>query len=405
MNYRQDFPLLNTYPQLAYLDNAATTQKPQAVITAINDYYCKTNANVHRGIYKLSEAATIAYENSREVVADFISAEPTEIIFTSGTTASINLLAQYYFAKRVKSDEVILLSVQEHHSNILPWQQLANTNGNQLKYIPLTTELELNLTALTEILKTEKIAVLSLNHISNVLGSINPINEIVRITRKYSPKTKIVIDAAQSLAHQPIDVKAMDCDFLVASAHKAYGPTGIGFIYAKQELLADAEPFFTGGGMIAEVNEQFSTYTTGVEKFEAGTPNIAGAIGFAAAIKYITQIGWDNIMQHEKELTEKLMQGLKEISALTVYGTNNIANKSGVFSFNLAQVHPHDLAQILDQDEVAIRAGHHCAQILHKKILNVPASCRASLAIYNTAEDIDQLISALKAISITGLSR
>ncbi len=405
MNYRQDFPLLNTYPQLAYLDNAATTQKPQAVITAINDYYCKTNANVHRGIYKLSEAATIAYENSREVVADFISAEPTEIIFTSGTTASINLLAQYYFAKRVKSDEVILLSVQEHHSNILPWQQLANTNGNQLKYIPLTTELELNLTALTEILKTEKIAVLSLNHISNVLGSINPINEIVKITRKYSPKTKIVIDAAQSLVHQPIDVKAMDCDFLVASAHKAYGPTGIGFIYAKQELLADAEPFFTGGGMIAEVNEQFSTYTTGVEKFEAGTPNIAGAIGFAAAIKYITQIGWDNIMQHEKELTEKLMQGLKEISALTVYGTNNIANKSGVFSFNLAQVHPHDLAQILDQDEVAIRAGHHCAQILHKKILNVPASCRASLAIYNTAEDIDQLISALKAISITGLSR
>lgn len=405
MNYRQDFPLLDTYPQLAYLDNAATTQKPQAVITAINDYYCKTNANVHRGIYKLSEAATIAYENSREVVADFISAEPSEIIFTSGTTASINLLAQYYFAKRVKSDEVILLSVQEHHSNILPWQQLANTNGNQLKYIPLTTELELNLTALTEILKTEKIAVLSLNHISNVLGSINPINEIVRITRKYSPKTKIVIDAAQSLAHQPIDVKAMDCDFLVASAHKAYGPTGIGFIYAKQELLADAEPFFTGGGMIAEVNEQFSTYTTGVEKFEAGTPNIAGAIGFAAAIKYITQIGWDNIMQHEKELTEKLMQGLKEISALTVYGTNNIANKSGVFSFNLAQVHPHDLAQILDQDEVAIRAGHHCAQILHKKILNVPASCRASLAIYNTAEDIDQLISALKAISITGLSR
>lgn len=405
MNYRQDFPFLNTYPQLAYLDNAATTQKPQAVITAINDYYCKTNANVHRGIYKLSEAATIAYENSREVVADFISAEPTEIIFTSGTTASINLLAQYYFAKRVKSDEVILLSVQEHHSNILPWQQLANTNGNQLKYIPLTTELELNLTALTEILKTEKIAVLSLNHISNVLGSINPINEIVKITRKYSPKTKIVIDAAQSLVHQPIDVKAMDCDFLVASAHKAYGPTGIGFIYAKQELLADAEPFFTGGGMIAEVNEQFSTYTTGVEKFEAGTPNIAGAIGFAAAIKYITQIGWDNIMQHEKELTEKLMQGLKEISALTVYGTNNIANKSGVFSFNLAQVHPHDLAQILDQDEVAIRAGHHCAQILHKKILNVPASCRASLAIYNTAEDIDQLISALKAISITGLSR
>lgn len=405
MNYRQDFPLLNTYPQLAYLDNAATTQKPQAVITAINDYYCKTNANVHRGIYKLSEAATIAYENSREVVADFISAEPSEIIFTSGTTASINLLAQYYFAKRVKSDEVILLSVQEHHSNILPWQQLANTNGNQLKYIPLTTELELNLTALTEILKTEKIAVLSLNHISNVLGSINPINEIVKITRKYSPKTKIVIDAAQSLVHQPIDVKAMDCDFLVASAHKAYGPTGIGFIYAKQELLADAEPFFTGGGMIAEVNEQFSTYTTGVEKFEAGTPNIAGAIGFAAAIKYITQIGWDNIMQHEKELTEKLMQGLKEISALTVYGTNNIANKSGVFSFNLAQVHPHDLAQILDQDEVAIRAGHHCAQILHKKILNVPASCRASLAIYNTAEDIDQLISALKAISITGLSR
>lgn len=405
MNHRQDFPLLQNYGNLAYLDNAATTQKPQVVIDAINNYYTKTNANVHRGIYKLSEAATIAYENSRAVVASFINAKASEIIFTSGTTASINLLAQYYFKSHLAADESILLSVQEHHSNILPWQQIAKTNEATIQYLPLDSNQELDLKALEQILQTEKVAVLSLSHISNVLGSITPIKNMIEITRKISPDTKIVIDAAQSLAHLPIDVKELDCDFLVASAHKAYGPTGIGFIYAKQELLKSAAPFFTGGGMIAEVSEQDSTYAIGIEKFEAGTPNIAGAIAFAAALKYLTEIGWENILQHEHELTSKLMHDLKGIPNLAIYGTSNLENKSPVFSFNLDGVHPHDLAQLLDQDDIAVRAGHHCAQILHRQVLKVPASCRASLAIYNTEEDIERLATALTSISKTGLAR
>lgn len=403
MNYRQDFPLLRNYENLVYLDNAATTQKPQSMINAISNYYNKTNANVHRGIYRLSEEATFAYENARSVIANFINAATSEIIFTSGTTAGINLIAQFYFKKQINADSVILLSILEHHSNILPWQQIAKDTDAKLVYIPLNEDLELDIDRFTEILKTEKVAILSLSYIGNVLGNINNLEEIVNIVREISPQTKVVIDAAQALAHLPIDVKRLDCDFLVASAHKAYGPTGIGFIYAKQDILEEAEPFFTGGGMIGEVTEYASTFATGTEKFEAGTPNISGAIGFAAAIEYIKNIGWDAIITHEKALTQQLLQGLENIKSIAVYGSKGHANRAGVISFNMAQVHPHDLAQLLDQEEIALRAGHHCAQILHKKLLKVPASCRASIAIYNDEKDITRLISALKKIEKAGL--
>lgn len=403
MNYSQDFPLLKNLPELSYLDNAATTQKPQIVIDSIVNYYAKSNANVHRGIYKLSENATIAYESARETIAKFINAETEEVIFTSGTTASINLLANYYFQPLVNSTDTILLTELEHHSNILPWQQISKTTGAKLKYLPIDANYQLDLAKLEQILTSENVAVFSVTHCSNVTGVINPIEDIIATVNRISPNTKIVIDAAQSLAHLPIDVKSLGCDFLVASGHKAYGPTGVGIIYGKKDLLEKSPPFFTGGGMIAEVNKFESSYATGAQKFEAGTPNIAGVIGFEAAIKYIQNIGWKNILEHEVNITNSLFEKLKAIPTLTIYGPTDVNNRLGVFSFNIKNIHPHDLAQLMDQDDIAIRAGHHCTQILHKKIFKVSATCRASIAIYNEEKDITKLATSLEKISKSNL--
>lgn len=404
---REDFPLLQNNLDLCYLDNAATTQKPAAVINALSDYYCNSNANVHRGIYKLSEQATAAYETARATVADFIKANPQEISFNSGTTMGINLLSAYYFANKLTASDTILLTKMEHHSNIVPWQQLAKKTGSQLKFLNIKDDFTLDLQELQSILRNNHVAVFSLVHISNVLGTINPIKEIISMVNEISPMTVVVVDAAQSLAHLPLDVRALNCDFLVASGHKAYGPTGIGFLYAKQELLVQAEPFFTGGGMIETVTENLTTYTSLPERNEAGTPNIAGAIGFASALNYIKQIGFEKIIAHEQALTKQLVAGLKAIPEIKLYHCqqSGFSCGAGVVSFTIDKIHAHDLAQILDTSNIAVRAGHHCTQILHRDVLKITASTRASIALYNTSEDVEKLITAIKTAVGAGLFR
>jgi len=404
---KADFPIFKTFPELCYLDNAATSQKPQQVITAINDFYTSANANVHRGIYTLSESATRKYEAARTTVAKFINAETSEIVFTSGTTAGINMLAEYYFAPRLKADDVILLSDMEHHSNLIPWQQLIKKTGIKLAFLPLTSQFTLNLSGLKEMLQKQPVKVVSLTFMSNVLGTINPIKDICTLIKTVSPQTLIVIDAAQAVPHQKLDVKDLGCDFLVFSGHKILGPTGIGVLWGKQQLLEQSEPWFTGGGMIESVNRENSTWTSNPEKFEAGTPNIEGAIGLAQAIDYLKKISLQKIKTYEGKLIRLMLTKLLEIPELTLYGPaniNDISNRGAVFSFNLKGIHAHDLAQLLDYDQIAVRAGHHCCQILHREVLGIPASVRASFYFYNDEEDIEKLSLSLKKIAAKKLN-
>jgi cysteine desulfurase / selenocysteine lyase len=404
---KADFPIFKTFPELCYLDNAATSQKPQQVITAISDFYTSANANVHRGIYALSETATQEYEAARATVAKFINAETAEVIFNSGTTAGINMLAEYYFAPKLKTDDVILVSDMEHHSNLIPWQQLLKKTGIKLAFLPLTSQFTLNLNGLKEMLQKQPVKVVSLTFVSNVLGTINPIKDICTLIKAVSPQTLIVVDAAQEVPHLKLDVKDLGCDFLVFSGHKMLGPTGIGVLWGKQKLLEQSEPWFTGGGMIESVNRENSTWTSSPEKFEAGTPNIEGAIGLAHAIDYLEKISLQKIKTYEGKLIRLMLTKLLEIPELTLYGPadiNDISNRGAVFSFNLKGIHAHDLAQLLDYDQIAVRAGHHCCQILHREVLGIPASVRASLYFYNDDEDIEKLYLSLKKIAAKKLN-
>lgn len=388
-----DFPILdqivNDEP-LVYLDNAATTQKPQQVLDVLADYYQKDNANVHRGVHTLSERSTARYEAARQTVADFIRAKSSkEILFTRGTTTGLNWVAQ--FARDLlQADDEVIISVQEHHSNIIPWQQACQKTGAKLRYVTLKNG-ELDMDVLKEVM-SEKTKFVSLAHISNVLGSVAPIKEIAELV--HAVGAYLVVDGAQSTPHMAIDVQDLDVDFFAFSGHKMLGPTGIGVLYGKQELLEQMSPVEFGGEMIEFVYEQYATWKELPWKFEAGTPNIAGAIGLAAAIDYLNDIGMEHVQQHEEELIAYIWPKLQAIPGLTIYGSQDVSKRTGLIAFNLDDLHPHDVATALDYEGVAVRAGHHCAQPL-LSYLQVPATVRASFYIYNTKADCDKLVDAL----------
>ncbi|NQJ22340.1 cysteine desulfurase [Streptococcus suis] len=390
---RKDFSILdqvvNDEP-LVYLDNAATTQKPQQVLDVLADYYQKDNANVHRGVHTLSERATARYEAARQKVADFIQAKSSkEILFTRGTTTSLNWVAQ--FAKEIlQPDQEVIISVQEHHSNIIPWQQACQQTGAKLRYVPLKDG-ELDVASLKSML-SEKTKFVSLAHVSNVLGSVAPIGEIAELVHEVG--AYLVVDGAQSVPHMAVNVQELDVDFYAFSGHKMLGPTGIGVLYGKEELLNLMSPVEFGGEMIDFVYEQSATWKELPWKFEAGTPNIAGAIGLGAAVDYLTEIGMEAIQAHEAELVDYVFPKLQAIPGLTIYGSQDLAKRTGVIAFNLDDLHPHDVATALDYEGVAVRAGHHCAQPL-LRYLQVPATVRASFYIYNTKADCDKLVEAI----------
>ncbi len=391
---RDDFPILkrSVYDQpLIYLDNAATTQKPQQVIEAITNYYQDYNANVYRGIHTLSGESTEVFDSVRQQVADFIGAkEKEEIVFTSGTTASINDCARSLSFLIEEGDE-ILLTAMEHHSNIIPWQQLAKEKGAHLRYAELSSDGEMDLEDFKEKL-TSNTKIVAFTHVSNTLGTINPVKKMTQLAHEVG--AIVVVDGAQAVSHFQIDVEELDVDFYAFSAHKMYGPTGIGVLYGKRKWLEAFNPANFGGEMIEYVGENESTWAAIPHKFEAGTPNISGVIGLGAAIRYIENIGLKNIEAYEQKLTNYLLAQLEEIEWVQVYGPLASKSRSGVVMFNLEDVHSHDLATVLDLDGIAIRAGHHCAQILMRR-LGIVASARASLCFYNSKEEIDQFIQSL----------
>lgn len=394
---RQDFPILfqevNDEP-LVYLDNAATTQKPKAVLDALKDYYEHENANVHRGVHTLAERATHSYEAAREKVRSFINASETaEVLFTRGTTTSLNWVARSFGEQFIHEGDEILISYMEHHSNVIPWQQLAKKTGASLKYIELTEEGFLDMEKARELINSNT-KIVSIAHVSNVLGVINPVEELAQMVHEQGGI--LVVDGAQSTPHMAIDVQQIDCDFFAFSGHKMCGPTGIGVLYGKRKWLEQMEPVEFGGEMIDFVELYDSTWKELPWKFEAGTPNIAGAIALGHAIDYLEAIGMENIHHYEEELVAYVLPKLQQIEGLTIYGPQDPAKRTGVIAFNLDGLHPHDVATALDMEGVAVRAGHHCAQPL-LKYLQVAATARASFYFYNTKQDADRLVDAILA--------
>ncbi len=393
LHWRNDFPILKQRVHgkpLVYLDNAATSQKPQSVIDAVSDYYQRYNSNVHRGVHLLSEQATAAYEGAREKLRSFIHAASTkEIIFVRGTTEAINLVAQSYGRSRFRPVEEIMLSEMEHHSNIVPWQLLCEQSGVVLKIIPINDAGELHPGAY-EKLFSPRTRLVAITQVSNVLGSINPVK--LMIAQAHQHGVPVLLDSAQAVPHLPVDVQNLDCDFFAFSGHKMFGPTGIGVLYAKEKLLTDMPPYQGGGEMIRTVRFSGSTWNELPHKFEAGTPDIAGAIGLGAAVDYLETIGMASIRDYERELLEYGTQRLQTVEGLKLVGTAR--HKAGVLSFVMDGIHPHDIGTIVDQEGVAIRTGHHCAMPVMEHF-HIPATARASLAFYNTREDIDALVQAL----------
>lgn len=390
---RQDFPFLsqkNRGKPLIYLDSAATTQKPNQVIDAVSDYYRTNNANVHRGIYELSERATEAYENVRLSVSNFInSADPRSIVFTSGTTESINLVAYAWGRKNLKPGDEILITEMEHHSNIIPWQLAARDTGATLRYIPILENGTLDLSDPDRYF-TEKTKIVSMIHQSNVFGTVNPVKQIIKLAKSAGALT--LVDAAQSIPHSSVDVQDLDCDFLTFSGHKMLAPTGVGVLYGKTHILEEMSPFFGGGEMISSVSMTSATWNEIPYKFEAGTPKIAQVVGLGAALDYLNTITMDTVHEHGQKLLHYAMNRLSEIPGMTIHG--EAERRGSVLSFSVENVHPHDLAQFLDQDGVAVRAGHHCAQPIMTK-LGVSSTARASFYIYNTKNDIDALVQSI----------
>ena len=392
---RKDFPILEreTRPgtRLVYLDSTATSQKPLAVIEAMNDFYRHSNANIHRGVHTLAEEATAMYEGAREKIAKFINAaSPRQVIYTRNTTESINLVAYTWARANLKAGDLVILTEMEHHSNLVPWHILQAERGIELDFIPVTEDGLLDLDVYRTLLSRSP-KLVSFTHMSNVLGTITPAAEIIRLAHAAGAVT--VVDAAQSVPHLSVDVQALDADFLAFSAHKMCGPTGIGALYGKVDLLEAMPPFLGGGDMIREVKLRSFRPNSLPHKFEAGTPAIAEAVGFGAAVDYLTGIGMDAISAHEHEITEYALERLEEIPGVKVFGPS-ADKKGGVASFTLEGVHPHDDAQILDRDGIAIRAGHHCAQPLHEKF-NIPATSRASFYLYNQKEEVDLLVNGI----------
>ena len=390
---RDDFPILKQEidPPLIYLDSAASSQKPHHVIETLSEYYGTYNANIHRGIYRISEKATAQYEEARKKIARFInSPRSSQIIFTRNTTESINLVANSWGNANLRAGDEILVSVMEHHSNLVPWQLLAQRTGAKLRFIEVTDEGFLHLEELDRLL-SKRTKLVAVTHVSNVLGTVNPVQSITAAA--HSVGAKVLIDAAQSVPHLPVDVQAIGCDFFAFSGHKMCGPTGIGVLYGKLDLLEEMPPFLGGGSMIRTVQRERSTYADLPQKFEAGTPSIAQTIGLGAAVDYLSNVGLDAIHAHEQELLEYAHQELSEIEGITIYGPKP-RHKVGAVTFNLDRIHAHDVAGILDQDGVAIRAGHHCTQPLMEK-LGVIATARASFYLYNKIEEVDNLYEGL----------
>lgn len=400
---KSDFPIFDAYPNLVYLDNAATSQKPQVVIDAISDFYKTSNANVHRGIHKLAEKATLAYEDSRQIVAHYLNAKSNEVVFTSGTTESINIVSNmlYLENKHQQRGKTILVTEMEHHSNILPWQYICKELGWNIEYVGLTKNFELDLEDLRNKLNNNDVTIFAFTHMSNVLGTINDVSEICRIVKDVSREITTVVDGAQYVPHSRFDLgQNQDIDFYAFSGHKMLGPTGIGVLFGREELLNKLEPVKRGGGMISIVNKTSSTWASSPEKFEAGTPNIADTVGLGSAIKYINNFETHVLRQHMSKLTSYTYEKLSELSEIKLFGPQININRGPVFSFTVEGIHPHDLAQILDQEDIAIRAGHHCTQILHREVLRIPASNRVSLMFYNSTSDIDRLSKCLKTAII-----
>jgi len=393
---KEDFPILkqSVYERpLVYLDNAATSQKPNAVIDAMTRYYSMDNSNIHRGVHILSERATQAYEESRAKVQSFINAaESKEIIFTRGTTEAINLVAASYGRANVNAADEVLITAMEHHSNIVPWQMLCEEKGARLRVAPINDHGELILEEFEKLLN-ERTKLVSVVHVSNALGTINPLQWIVEIAHRHD--VPVMIDGAQAAPHMKLDVQELDCDFYAFSGHKVYGPTGIGVLYGKSRFLDAMPPYQGGGDMIATVTFDKTTYNTLPYKFEAGTPNIAGTIGLGAAIDYVNQIGIDRIVRYEHQLLEYGTEALSQIPGLRLIGTAK--EKAGVLSFVLEGVHPHDIGTILDREGIAIRTGHHCAMPVMERF-GIPATARASLAFYNTREEIDALVAGIHKV-------
>lgn len=393
---RADFPILQQEHHagvpLIYLDNAATSQKPSAVIDAVDDYYRRYNANVHRGVHKLSEEATAAYEQARIKIRKFINASSKrEIIYTRGTTEGINLVAQTWGRANLKPGDVVVSTQMEHHSNIVPWQILAAEKGFTLKFVPVLDDGTLDLDAYTRFLNEGGVKLVTVMHVSNVLGTINPVAAMAK--QAHDAGALILVDGAQSIPHMPIDVQALDVDFFVFSGHKLLAPTGSGVLYGKRDLLEAMPPWMGGGDMISTVRLEGSTWNDLPYKFEAGTPSIAEAIGLGAAVDYLSAVGMENIQAHESEITAYALDRLAEVPGVTVYGPE-AAKKGAVAAFTVQGIHAHDVAQLLDAEGIAVRAGHHCAMPLHER-LDVSATARASFYLYNTLEEVDALIAGL----------
>ncbi|MDT7924600.1 MAG: cysteine desulfurase [Chlorobiota bacterium] len=400
--WRQDFPLLQrtVYGKpIVYLDNAATTQKPTAVVAALQHYYTECTSNVHRGVYYLSEQATQLYEEARRTVQRFLgAAEAAEIVFVRGTTEAINLVAHCLGRTRIRPGSEILLTHMEHHSNIVPWQLVAEQTGARLRVLPITPDGELMLEAYPELL-TERTAVVAVVHVSNSLGTINPVAELIQTAHERG--IPVLVDGAQAVAHMPVDVQQLDCDFYAFSGHKIYGPTGIGVLYAKRRWLEEFPPYQGGGDMIRHVTFERTLYNDVPYKFEAGTPNIAGAIGLKAALEYVQQCGLERIAAHEHELLRYATERLQELPGVRLIGTAQ--RKAAIISFVIEGVHPHDVGTVLDREGIAIRVGHHCTQPV-MEFFGVPATSRVSFGLYNTLEEVDRLVEALwKVIRLFGV--
>jgi cysteine desulfurase/selenocysteine lyase len=393
---RREFPILARTvagKPLAYLDNAATTQKPQRVIDAVSSYYANDNANVHRGVHTLSVRATEAYESARTAIQRFIGARsPKEIIFVRGATEGINLVAQAFARPRLAAGDEIVISEMEHHSNIVPWQILCEQTGARLRVIPITDAGDIDLDAYADLLGP-RTRIVGLVHVSNALGTVNPIDEMTRLARRHG--AAVVIDGAQAVPHMPVDVRQLDCDFYALSGHKMYAPTGIGVLYGRQDLLNEMPPYQGGGDMISSVTFEKTTYNDLPYKFEAGTPNIAGAIGLGVAAEYLASLGLDAIAAHEHELLDYATRRVSSIPRVRLVGTAR--RKAAVLSFVIDGAHPHDAGTIMDREGVAIRAGHHCAQPVMQRY-GVPATVRASFGVYSTREEVDALVAAVHKV-------
>lgn len=393
---KQDFPILKRLingKQQVYLDSTATTQKPISVIKAIENYYSSMNANVHRGLHTLAEESTLAFEATRKKIADFIGVKKiSEIIYTSGTTESINLVASSWGKANIKTGDRIVTTQMEHHANLVPWIVLAKQKGAELEYIPIDDNGYLDLSDLSNII-TSNTKLVAVTHMSNVLGTINPVEELIE--RAHKVGAVVIIDGAQSVPHMPVNVKSLDADFYAFSAHKMLGPTGIGVLYGKEHILEQMEPNNFGGEMINVVKFDYADWADLPYKFEAGTPNIAGAVGFAPALDYLNALSMEAVRNHEIEITEYALEQMNQLNSLKIYGPKNAEHRGGSISFIDKDIHSHDVSQFLDSQGIAVRAGHHCAMPL-TKLLGVTSTSRASFYVYNTKDDVDKLIEALK---------